>query len=233
MTGSWRAPGPGRQIRVLAFLLASIGSSHAELSADSSHLPAGIELIPPSSKTLSGWTEKSFKGHTRYTLTNINHLPVIHASSQNSASGLYRNIDIDLDTYPYLNWRWRIDARLNTGDETSKAGDDFAARVYVIIEHDFLFWKTRALCYVWANGKNSGDSWNNPFAGQSVNMLAIRSNNDQLGTWFSVKRNIKDDLRLLLGENHDSIDSVAIMVDTDNSHGRASTYFADMFFSAE
>ena len=64
-------------------------------------------------------------------------------------------------------------------------------------------------------------------------MLALRSREDSIGSWFFEKRNVKSDLTEFFGENISYIDAIAIMTDTDNSKGQVTAYYSEIYFSAE
>ncbi len=181
---------------------------------------------------LADWKEKSFKGNTSYKVLELDGEHVLQANSKRSASGIYKNITIKLQEYPYLNWRWRIQNKIDTGDERSKRGDDYVARIYVVIDGGLLFWKSMALNYVWANHVTKDTVWNNAYAGESVKMFALRSSDDVTGTWYTEKRNVYEDLKRVFGREIPSIDAVAIMTDTDDSSTEARTYYAEIYFSA-
>ncbi len=181
---------------------------------------------------LADWKEKSFKGNTSYKVLELDGEHVLQANSKRSASGIYKNITIKLQEYPYLNWRWRIQNKIDTGDERSKRGDDYVARIYVVIDGGLLFWKSMALNYVWANHATKDTVWNNAYAGESVKMFALRSSDDVTGTWYTEKRNVYEDLKRVFGREIPSIDAVAIMTDTDDSSTEARTYYAEIYFSA-
>ncbi len=182
---------------------------------------------------LSGWEEKHFKGRTFYQVHELDHEKVLQAESQASASGLFKKVQIDLKKTPYLNWRWRIENRIYSGDETVKSGDDYAARVYLLIGGGVFFWKTRALSYVWANSSPRGKIWNNAYAGKSVKMMALRSADEPTKVWVTERRNVYEDLKRTFGEEISVVDAVAVMTDTDNSGSQVKAYYADIFFSAE
>lgn len=182
---------------------------------------------------LDDWQEKSFTGQTEYKLVALDDVLVIKAVSNASASGLYREQKIDLNETPYLNWRWKIANSLAPGDEKKKSGDDYSARVYVIIDGGILFWRTRALNYVWSANEPKGTSWNNAFAESNVRMLALRSGIDPIHTWKSEKRNVKEDLQDLFGKEIRYIDAVAIMTDTDNTGSKATAYYSGIRFTSE
>ena len=206
---------------VFALLLTSSASSASD------RLPIGDF----SNSNLEKWQEKIFSKSTSYALVPQQDTIVLKAVSQKSASGLFKKITVDLTSYPYLNWSWRIDNRLNTADEKTKSSDDYAARVYVVVDGGILVWKTKAVNYVWANRAEKYEIWPNAFAGKRAMMMALRNSKDKSSTWYYEKRNVFDDLKTLFGQEFTSIDGVAIMTDTDNDNGQATAYYGDIYFS--
>jgi hypothetical protein len=189
-----------------------------------------------SSGSLDNWEAKEFKGQTSYKLVDLAGTKVLKAESAGSASGLFNEQRIDLHKTPVMNWRWHIENRLgNNINEQVKSGDDYAARVYVIASGGAAFWQTKAINYVWSSTSPVGNVWPNPYAYAGANgkmmMIAVRSSTDQAGTWYSEKRNILTDLKHQFGEEIRYIDAVAIMTDTDDSHGKATAYYGDIYFS--
>lgn len=186
-----------------------------------------------SGKDLTDWQSKGFDGETRYTLTELEGAAVLKAESLNAASGLFRRMTVDIKKHPYLNWRWRIEDRLSPMDETQKPGDDYAARIYLVIDGGWLFWKTKALNYVWSSRQVKDATWPNAFTPNNTRMIAARTAEDPTGTWFDEKRNVYEALKQWLGKSVDSIDAIAIMSDTDNSDSTATAYYGDIFFSTQ
>jgi hypothetical protein len=189
-----------------------------------------------SSGSLDNWEAKEFNGQTSYKLVDLAGTRVLKAESAGSASGLFNEQRIDLHKTPVMNWRWHIENRLgNDINEQVKSGDDYAARVYVIASGGAAFWQTKAINYVWSSTSPVGNVWPNPYAYAGANgkmmMIAVRSSTDQAGTWYSEKRNILTDLKHQFGEEIRYIDAVAIMTDTDDSHGKATAYYGDIYFS--
>jgi len=194
---------------------------------------AKIDIALFSDGKLDNWNSKSFEGTTNYQITEMDNIRVLKAVSHAGASGLFKEQKIDLQKTPFLNWRWRIDNRLPNLNEQSKAGDDYSARVYVVISGGWAFWKTKALNFVWASNTLKGEVWPNAFAGKNAMMIAIRSSEDKTHTWYQEKRNILNDIKKHFGSDIRYIDAVAIMTDTDNAKGNATAYFGDIYFSAQ
>lgn len=200
-----------------------------------SHAQQTIPIGEFSKNTLAGWEDKSFKGTTVYALKSVDEKQVLQATSNDAASGIAKRITIDLTKTPYLNWSWKIKAPLGDIDETAKSGDDYPARIYVIIDGGWQFWKTLALNYVWSSNQEKGSTWDNAFAGANAKMIAVNGKSDPAGVWITQKVNVLEDLKAsYTDEDLDrlkSIDAVAIMTDTDNSHQSATAWYGDIYFT--
>jgi len=182
---------------------------------------------------IQGWEKHSFKGNTLYTSVNDEEKgQVLKAYSHNSASGLIMKKRIDLAQTPFLNWHWKIENTLDRLAETMKEGDDFAARIYIIVDGGVFFWNTLALNYVWSSTMKKSSHWTNPFT-SNAKMISIESGNKLSKKWVQEKRNVRDDLRIAYQKDIRIIDAIAIMTDTDNSGQSATAYFHNLYFSKD
>lgn len=196
---------------------------------------AGAETVMVgefSAGDLSGWEKESFSGETEYTLVEKDGRQVLQAVSQGTASGLYREIRVDLNRTPYLNWSWRGANVLEGVNERTKSGDDYPARVYVVVAGKLFFWRTRAVNYVWSSNQPTGSTWPNAFT-SNAQMMALQSGARKVDQWVTEKRNVRADFKQLFGDDVDHIDAVAIMTDTDNSGQAATAWYGDIYFSAD
>lgn len=190
-----------------------------------------LSIAEFSSGKLTNWNNKTFSGKTHYQITQLENRQALKAESHAGASGLFKEQRVDLQKTPFLNWRWRIDQRLEGLNEQSKSGDDYSARVYVVVSGGWAFWKTKAINYVWAGSTAKGSVWPNAFAGKNAMMIALRSGTDKTHTWYQEKRNILQDLKDQFDSDIRYIDAVALMTDTDNAKGDAIAYYGDIYFS--
>ncbi len=62
-------------------------------------------------------------------------------------------------------------------------------------------------------------------------MVAVEGKDSPTGGWQTEKRNVREDFRRWFGVDVSEIDGVAIMTDTDNSHGCATALYGDIYFS--
>ena len=126
-----------RVFRFLSFLAGVL------LFAGGAH--ANRVLVGEFSKSdLDGWAEKVFYGKTSYSLATLRNKMVLKAESSSSASGLFKKT---LDRYPEislleLELAHRKSAR-HYASKDLKSDDDYAARVYVVIDGGLLLWRTR------------------------------------------------------------------------------------------
>jgi hypothetical protein len=218
-----------RFIIVYIFLFLISCYSYAEKPSNEDATNIGLF----SASALNGWQNKEFKGHTDYSAVKVDNITVVEAVSDNAASGLFYEKKIDLEKTPYLNWRWRVEAPIINSNELSKKGDDFVARVYVVVSGGLVFWNTRAINYVWTSQLPKDKVWLNPYAGDHAMMVAMRSISDGAGVWYTEKRNILADFKSLTDQNIRQIDAIAIMTDTDNTGNKAKAYYGDLYFSAD
>lgn len=185
-----------------------------------------------SDKDLSAWKEQVFNEPTRYELVEEGQSGVLRAASRQSASALYQRLTVDLDKTPYLNWRWKVEKTLGELDEQMKVGDDFAARIYVVVSPMPFRLKPRSLNYVWAGNTPIGGHWQSPYS-QDIVLMALQSGNERAGQWMYEKRNVREDLKRYFGEDIRYVEGIAIMTDTDNSQSAVTAYYGDIYFSGQ
>ena len=154
------------------------------------------------------------------------------AIADNAASGLGKEIKINLNSTPIINITWKIEKDLNGIKEDTKKGHDFAGRVFVIKKTGATPLSNRAINYVFSSNSDIGKYWPSPYTKKSIDNV-ISTTKKNLNEWVTVKANVKEDFKKFHNLDVDQIDGVAIMTDTDNSKLRAITYYQNIFFSAE
>ncbi len=153
------------------------------------------------------------------------------AVADNAASGLGKEMKIDLNKTPFINITWKIEEDLKGIKEDTKKGHDFAARVFAIKKTGATPLSNRAINYVFSSNSEIGKNWPSPFTKKSIdNVLA--STKDNLNVWVTVKANVKDDFKKFHDLDIDELDGLAIMSDTDNSKMKSVAYYQNIFFSS-
>ena len=152
--------------------------------------------------------------------------------ADNAASGLGKEIKIDLNKTPFINITWKIEKDLSGIKENTKKGHDYAARVFVIKKTGATPLSNRAINYVFSSNSEIGLNWPSPYTKKSVdNVLSSTKNN--LNEWITVKANVKDGFRRFHNLDVNELDGLAIMSDTDNSKMKSVAYFQNIYFSAD
>ena len=97
----------------------------------------------------------------------------LKSEANNAASGLGKEIIIDLNKTPFINITWKIEQDLNGIKENSKKGHDYAARVFVIKKTGATPLSNRAINYVFSSNNDVGLNWPSPYTKKSIdNVLA-------------------------------------------------------------
>ena len=152
--------------------------------------------------------------------------------ADNAASGLGKEIKIDLNRTPFINITWKVEKDLSGIKENTKKGHDFAARVFVIKKTGATPLSNRAINYVFSSNNEVGTNYPSPYTKKSIdNVLASTKNN--LDEWITVKANVKEDFKRLHDLDVDELDGLAIMSDTDNSKMKSIAYFQNIYFSSQ
>jgi hypothetical protein len=209
--------------------------------------PAGDGAIP------APWTVEQFdKGvaPTKYRLRQWDGVNAVEASAEHSMAVLVRPVEIDLAATPVLCWRWRVESTIAQANIRTKAGDDYAARIYLMFRVDpkHLGFGVRtqlalaravrgsqvpdaAINYVWDHASPVGTVVPNAYTDRAM-MWVLKTGDAEAGRWVSERRDIAADFRQAFGHPPAKLFGVAVATDTDQTGGKAKAGFADLRFVA-
>ncbi len=172
------------------------------------------------------------KNKTIYSVGSNENGNFLKAVADNAASGLGKEIKIDLNITPFINITWKIEKDLPGIRENTKKGHDFAARVFVVKKTGATPLSNRAINYVFSSNNEIGFNAQSPYTKKSIdNVLATTKKN--FNEWITVKANVKEDFKRFHDLDVSELDGLAIMSDTDNSKMRAIAYYQNIYFSSE
>lgn len=235
-----------------AFALAVLGLTNLPASAQNiavsvGHFDAASET-PPAPWQVVRLDERVPPTH--YRIFDWDGIAAVEARADASMALLARPLDIDLERTPVLCWRWRVDAPLVSADMATKAGDDYAARVYVTfsLPDEAMGFSTRfklglarsvfgkdvpdaAINYVWDNRYPVGTEKPNAYTDRN-RMMVLRSGADDAGAWVTERRDVVRDIANAYGTEQVIAIQLALAADTDNTGERARSGFADLHFVA-
>tara|TARA_B100001175_G_scaffold315791_1_gene328138 strand:+ start:2027 stop:2680 length:654 start_codon:yes stop_codon:yes gene_type:complete len=167
---------------------------------------------------------------TKYSVGNNENGNFLRAEANNSASGLGKEIKINLNKTPYLNITWKVEKDLSGINENSKKGHDYAARVFVIKKTGATPLSNRAMNYVFSSNNDVNSYHPSPFTKKSID-YTLSTTKDYLNEWVTVKVNVKKHFKKFHDLDLNEINGVAIMADTDNSKLHSVSYYQNIYFS--
>ena len=194
-----------------------------------------VKVFEFTEKELSELKVRKVRGadnKTIYTVGSNKNGNFFKAVADNAASGLGKEVKIDLNKTPFINITWKIEQDLKGIKEDTKKGHDFAARVFAIKKTGATPLSNRAINYVFSSNSEIGKSWPSPFTKKSIDNV-LSTTKENMNVWVTVKANVKKDFKKFHDLDVNEINGIAIMTDTDNSKLTAITYYQNIFFSSE
>ena len=169
---------------------------------------------------------------TLYSVGSDENGDFLKAVADNSASGLGKKVNINLNKTPIINITWKVEKDLAGIKENTKKAHDYAARVFVIKKTGATLLSNRAINYVFSSNNEIGFNSPSPYTKKSIDYV-LSTTKDSLNEWITVRSNVKEDFKRFHNLNVDQIDGLAIMADTDNSKLKSISYFQNIYFSSK
>ena len=129
---------------------------------------------------------------TIYTIGSNENGNFLKAIAENAASGLGKEIKINLNQTSFINITWKVEKGLAGIKENTKKGHDFAARVFAIKKTGATPLSNRAINYVFSSNNDIGFSSPSPYTKKSIDKV-LSSTKNNLNEWVTVKTNVKED----------------------------------------
>lgn len=198
-------------------------------------------IIKEEFNNLEGWTHKSFPNIERKSLYEVSE-GILKTTSNDSASFIVFEKEFEVEKFPIVSWKWKIEKVYKNGDAKTKDGDDYPVRIYVMFKYDpdnasFLDSITygyaksaygeypphSSLNYIWANKHYDESIIENAYTSKAQ-MILLQMGDAKANTWVTESINILQDYKKAFGENPPKIARIAIMADSDNTHDSSSAY---------
>ena len=183
-------------------------------------------------KTLKVRKVRGADSKTEYVVGKNENGNFLKAIANNAASGLGKEIKIDLNNTPFLNITWKVEKDLSGINERSKKGHDYAARVFVVKKTGATALSNRAMNYVFSSNDNVNDFHPSPYTKKSIDYV-LATTKEHLNEWVTVKANVKEHFKKFHDLDLDEINGIAIMADTDNSKLKSVSYYQNIYFSSD
>lgn len=224
---------PAAPMAVAKTTLADAGRPAASDPANRIHV-AIADPVPgrlPAEGVPRGWQLKEFAGQAAVEIVRSEGRIAMRLRSDRASFAVHRDVVVDLKTFPYLTWSWKVTQIPAAGDVRDSARDDQAAQLYVV----FPRWPSPrtasdVIGYVWDSRAPAGTRLTHPKA-NNVRIVVVESGRTALDSWRRYQRNVADDYVALFGRPAPRVGKVALMVDSNDTGAEAESLVGDLFFS--
>ncbi|MDM5146871.1 DUF3047 domain-containing protein [Candidatus Persebacteraceae bacterium Df01] len=194
--------------------------------------PSGQTVTLLTNGNVSAWEYQTFNNipTTQYQTAYDDELgsKALFAHSQKGASGYVLQTSIDLQKTPWLHFQWRID-QMETGfDERSKAGDDFALRLYFITRSGLRY---KSLSVVGSQAAMH-TTWQSPYSGLLYDLhIYSLGNKKTRGKWGKTTINLAQLWQDIFDESAPILNAAGLMTDGDSAGAEMRARYGNIIFS--
>ncbi len=191
------------------------------------------------------WEAVELPGKLRTAFRHTSHQgrPSVEAQSQGSASMLRQRLNIAPAHLGQLQFEWQVAALIAGADMTQRDAEDSPVRLILAFDGDRSRFSARnamlselthsltgeampyaVLMYVWSNQHPVGTIITNPRTDR-IRKLVVESGPQNLQQWVRYVRDVHADFSMAFGESPGTLQSIAIMTDSDNTQSQALAWY--------
>ena len=152
-----------------------------------------------------------------------------------STDGSFYSFGIDTpfdpEQYPVLTWRWRVERMPQRADISTRAGDDAAARLFVVFRDAADPSIKRKLEYVWDTTHAPGTIIPDPYLPDTMKAVVLESGSAKLGQWIPEKVNLVSDYQRAFGTKPGRVKTIAFASNSEETHSATVADFDDLQIS--
>ena len=197
-------------------------------------------------KAWQAWRITPQKNKTKYSLKRYEGKTVLHAQADVAASGLVLAIKPRLTEELELRWQWKALSYIPQAEPRESQRDDAPLRIMVAFDGDksklpfkeqMVFEMAKVisghdmpyatLMYVWASQSPVETIYTSSRTSR-IKMIVVNSGPNDLGTWQTHRRNLKDDYQNAFGEAPGKVIGLGLMTDSDNTRTQVSAIYGDI-----
>ena len=189
--------------------------------------PISLDPISP------GWYHRTFKRHGPMQISQLEKdgRAAMRLATNDSASMLFRMLDVPLNDYPMLSWQWLIEQGIDADfDELSDEGDDHPARFFLGFRN--ADGEEHHMEIVWGNNALKTGDWKHLsyfFGRKSFPHYVANGGRENEGKWFDERVDLSALYAELWGETEGvSLIELALFCDTDQTGASSVAYFSDV-----
>ena len=213
---------------ILTALLACCSASFAAdlVVEDWSSHAVGMKGIPP------GWERQPWsKGAYDFTVIENKGHKVVHMKSADDSSRICKVIKdtVGLDKTPILEWTWKVISLPNSGDARERKTDDKAAQLYVTWLRYPEAFRSRVIGYIW-NSVATDQVIFKSHKSATVTYIVVRSGPADVGVWLTERRNVREDYKMIYGEEPDDPAVITFGCDSNDTKSSAESLMGRIRF---
>jgi hypothetical protein len=155
----------------------------------------------------------------------------MHMKSVNDSSRISKVIKdmVDLKATPILEWQWKVVTLPKEGDARKRKTDDEAAQLYVTWPRFPEALRSRVIGYIW-NSVPTDEKIFKSHKSMTVTYIVVRSGPVDVGAWLTERRNVREDYRMIYGEEPDDPAVITIGVDSNDTKSSAESLMGTIVF---
>ena len=177
--------------------------------------------IPP------GWELAEKIGKAELDLVKDGTGRVLRLRSDASSFAIQKEVDIDLQQTPFIEWQWKVTAMPEHGDFRSLTTDDQAAQLYLIFSPDFM--QNEVIAYIWDSNAPRGTIAEPSFPAvhpfMRIKVVVVESGDAHKGQWMTVTRNVVEDYTHLFGREPGKMTGVRIQINSQYTKSQSEAYW--------
>lgn len=178
------------------------------------------------------WEVQEFTGIARFQVAQVGRIGVIRLESEETSFALHRDVEVELEAFPYLTWAWRVDALPHGGDVRRPETDDQAAQLYVVFPRFPAMVRSRIVGYVWDSSAPAGSTLVSP-ATPLARIVVLQSGSVRTGHWVQETRNLLEDYRRLFQEDPPPVGRISLLINSQHTRSRAVAWFGPIRFAPQ
>lgn len=195
-----------------------------EFSLMNFETPLDFDALP------EGWSHRTFTRHDPMDISFVTRdgRAAIRLATHDTASMLFRQVDVSIDRYPILDWEWLIEQGIDVEhDEMTPAGDDHPARLYLNFES--ASGDSHSMEIIWGNQKLGAGDWK--ILGFMFGLIEFphyvaNGGAANVGRWHREQIDMRDIYRELWGDPTGAhLNEIALFCDTDETGATSVAYF--------
>src|SRR5262249_3382770 len=211
---------------VPAGLAAPASQTDSVLVEDWTRQPLNSRGVPDT------WTaHETIGGHPVYdfAIVEVDGRRALRMTSNDDHSTIAKKISVDLKETPWLEWDWKAVTLPDRADIRHRETSDAAAHVFVVWPRWPAAFRSRLIGYIWDASLPTGSVHASQKTG-TVTFIVVRSGKADLGKWTTERRNVREDYRMVYGEEPEDPAVIALSIDTNDTRSWSESFLGPIRF---